>query len=781
MKTYNIYSLGELDLLKEDSFLKIPSIQRGLVWKPKQVEMLWDSLLRGFPIGTFTVLLKDGSSSDGDLVDGQQRLNAIISGFTEPDAKSESVVWIDLMFMDEARATTRKYGVRVTTRAHPWGYNLDGSVLTASERREAIINAGIDKEKQSRKTVWNILDFGPSKDSCLPVPLSCVLYSGSVKELQDKCSLFSDKAPFWKDKYLQKVLALQKNDLDTLWADIERLHQDAVVAIPVRTEDDLEILFERIGTGGTPITSRELAYAAMKQYLDKDGEIKRINERLKNRPVSEADFAMFVFRLFFSGKDNIDDDISVQKVRNISRDETKCAVIRKAYKDDGNEIQAILNKVDEWLLGSGFPAIIRSEIAWSNSKLYVFLMWMALQEINGIWTLDPGYMRALACYLHVCVRPHPGRNKERYRPWVVEYLYKNLNKLGKNDAPDIHRVITSMIDEMVNFGWCMSPVDTFNDFDALKDEKVSETWAYTNYSRTPHYDLFAELFPYPGNRRSQFVLKLFLKDYYRKYFGEYDPSRADLWSEINRPWDHDHIIPQDWGKESGEWQKCVEQLLNGIGNIADIPFELNRGKGNKCEWDHYEEKDNASLLGVDRSVFSIFKDKETASGLTQDKDLAYELFSFVKGRFLAMTDSFMSIISPLGIGKVLSGIAAKRKEFLTEIKRNMPQTYALYYVLDGVEIPFSEDDSYAWSQQWISLGEDQGDSFMPAVTVGIESHDCLPYLEIEYGMRKSAQLDLSELNTWWKQGHYHHFSEKESRDLEVCKQIVLNYLNSLTI
>lgn len=42
---------------KDDSNVKIPELQRGLVWKPAQVELLWDSILRGFPIGSF--LLSD--------------------------------------------------------------------------------------------------------------------------------------------------------------------------------------------------------------------------------------------------------------------------------------------------------------------------------------------------------------------------------------------------------------------------------------------------------------------------------------------------------------------------------------------------------------------------------------------------------------------------------------------------------------------------------------------------------------------------------------------------
>ena len=30
----------------KDSIVSIPAIQRGLVWKPQQVELLWDSILR---------------------------------------------------------------------------------------------------------------------------------------------------------------------------------------------------------------------------------------------------------------------------------------------------------------------------------------------------------------------------------------------------------------------------------------------------------------------------------------------------------------------------------------------------------------------------------------------------------------------------------------------------------------------------------------------------------------------------------------------------------------
>src|SRR5712691_8579276 len=37
------------------NLVQLPPIQRGAVWKVAQVERLWDSLLRGFPIGSFVL------------------------------------------------------------------------------------------------------------------------------------------------------------------------------------------------------------------------------------------------------------------------------------------------------------------------------------------------------------------------------------------------------------------------------------------------------------------------------------------------------------------------------------------------------------------------------------------------------------------------------------------------------------------------------------------------------------------------------------------------------
>ena len=59
------WTLKEMsDWTRTDSEVKIPAIQRGLVWKPHQVELLWDSILRKFPIGAFTLSHLHTESTD---------------------------------------------------------------------------------------------------------------------------------------------------------------------------------------------------------------------------------------------------------------------------------------------------------------------------------------------------------------------------------------------------------------------------------------------------------------------------------------------------------------------------------------------------------------------------------------------------------------------------------------------------------------------------------------------------------------------------------------------
>lgn len=162
---YISYKLEDVVNLKD---IKLPEIQRGLVWKPRQIEMLWDSILCKFPIGIFT-LIKEFSTEEFNLYDGQQRLNAIRVGYDNGSllCNTNQILWLDLGFVKE-QDYSRQFGFRLTTKAHPWGYRLDGAPYSTEERRKSIKNAHCE-DVVSEKSKWDIREFRPI-DSYCPIP-----------------------------------------------------------------------------------------------------------------------------------------------------------------------------------------------------------------------------------------------------------------------------------------------------------------------------------------------------------------------------------------------------------------------------------------------------------------------------------------------------------------------------------------------------------------------------------------------------------------------------------
>ena len=78
IKDDNIYTIADIICKVKNSEIELPPIQRGFVWSPKKIEDIWDSMLRGFPIGSF-ICKKNGKKIE--ILDGQQRLTSILLGF----------------------------------------------------------------------------------------------------------------------------------------------------------------------------------------------------------------------------------------------------------------------------------------------------------------------------------------------------------------------------------------------------------------------------------------------------------------------------------------------------------------------------------------------------------------------------------------------------------------------------------------------------------------------------------------------------------------------------
>ena len=146
---------------KPEIIAGIPSLQRGAVWNAGQVELLWDSILRGFPVGALVVCPRLASQGTHcgkhghgwppeaithHLLDGQQRCNAIALGFVNAliasatDGKPPpATLWIDLA-PELPKGSTRQFLLRMLTTAHPWGYTAHDAAnfLGVAAIREAV-------------------------------------------------------------------------------------------------------------------------------------------------------------------------------------------------------------------------------------------------------------------------------------------------------------------------------------------------------------------------------------------------------------------------------------------------------------------------------------------------------------------------------------------------------------------------------------------------------------------------------------------------------------------
>lgn len=160
--SWQLKSLAPLDASEEHRqpavLAGFPSLQRGAVWRPNQIELLWDSILRGFPIGSLVAcrrlspeqqrtrsgVVAAGQVGDSKwreeqythhLLDGQQRANAVALGYLDPftvpaeQSPPKTILWLDLdpSLPKENRfpaASTRHHLLRVTTEAHPWGFKV---------------------------------------------------------------------------------------------------------------------------------------------------------------------------------------------------------------------------------------------------------------------------------------------------------------------------------------------------------------------------------------------------------------------------------------------------------------------------------------------------------------------------------------------------------------------------------------------------------------------------------------------------------------------------------
>jgi len=733
MKEDFLFTLKEIsEWVKHDSLVDIPALQRGLVWKPKQVELLWDSILRGFPIGSFMISdVVDGQSkAKYYLMDGQQRFNAISLGFNS-GKDANAMLWIDVN-PSEVKGTTRAYWVKATTDSHPWGFrnNDDCTILNTSEKRAAMSifgleNKNIYNDKISIQQTW------PFFARC-PIPLSIVLSASTEKEEDFLRDIKDGFDTFCPNSEYKKKIHFVDNEIKKLYEPFKRLKDYKIGCCHLpsdvmknETEEDrteqtaLEVLFNRINTGGTRISQDDLNYSAIKAYWP---TIKKQNDDLAKNYMNPSKLVMLSFRLAaLLNKDNEKwiSDYSIKQIRNLAKSNGKKG-IEELYNNKISGIGNVLKKVDEWLgvnQNDGVPSILRTSIAYKSPDVYLLLMFFAKRSFDFKISINPSQIKALAFTLHWF-----GNDKKA----AVEDIYKRCK-----DTIDFDSILEGLSQSLHDCH--ILHVYSPQDVEKWYSNKCSPEW---NFNKLEGFDawrhFFNRIFWYASAEAREMLL-FNQHSYINSHFSNYDPARSDLWEDYNRPWDYDHIIPQDWvNNKRREFREFDKIWLNSIGNIAAISYEINRSKSNREDFGEYEMNSDSLLFDIRFS--------EISSNLANSEDESAKFAKTAFDRFLKIYTTVYETIKCLFERVELSPSLIERKLLFTKIIEEM-SAKAFFATEGGNEFEVVREQD--WSRDWIGVGVVLGDYYVCLEWEAVKDEDGKPK-NIEIGIRKAPTSHVTQ-------------------------------------
>ena len=287
LKDWLDYAAGK----NKDVFVALPMIQRGSVWKPKQIIDLWDSLLRGMPMGSLMfsdipagidvrriggkVMEKTPASGAIGLIDGQQRTLAMLVAWSfETDVEIDRRIWID--FADKP-SDEHLFRLRVTTKNQPFGFQKSSpsTKLSLSELREA--RKPFNDKGYTQDKIFNMAKPYQSK---LPLDLRDLvkLWEGNETKwiastetlLKLNDSEQNSDSLFIKKNIAQLAAALKR--MFALKVPLLKINSDFFNPDDAQNNDEnidppLAILFKRIGTGGTELSNADYAYSIIKHRI----------------------------------------------------------------------------------------------------------------------------------------------------------------------------------------------------------------------------------------------------------------------------------------------------------------------------------------------------------------------------------------------------------------------------------------------------------------------------------------------------------------------------------
>ena len=290
--------------------LRLPPIQRSLVWRNEQIINYWDSLLRGYPAGMMMVVKQEGQTCGRNvenqteelaepafhLFDGQQRLFSLLLGLGE-GALSESLrLWVDIGIAPTPQGD-RLFMLRINSTGQPFGYQSEKpNERPPVDKRH---KKHLDWPKKDGKLV-SPDDIFSAMANERPGTLGAAKYAVQLSYITDK--LRAGRRNEIRDELLKLPPdTVKSGDIDTLLTCLENALKAEIIVKLVDSalldERNYPRLFARLGQGGTRLSDEELTYSLIKNRYphvhDRVADIVRLHGRL----ASEVDLVLGALRV----------------------------------------------------------------------------------------------------------------------------------------------------------------------------------------------------------------------------------------------------------------------------------------------------------------------------------------------------------------------------------------------------------------------------------------------------------------------------------------------------
>lgn len=744
----------------QKGFISMPAVQRGKVWNAVRVEVLWDSILRGISIGSMCARPTGSEKCQWELLDGQQRVNAINLGFEDfPTENNTSILWLDLAMESEntehndgkVKASDRKFFFRVTTPGHPWGYNLSdnetrNSLLSTEDKRTALLRI---------KDRWNIQNNPNSKPktrdlwpfkALFPVPFFDLRIfferypNGSFIDFWNSCRVkYENSNWFW---YLDtnKMHTKHEIPLNSNWHNIKDAVQkmsSSVVVIQNLSrinDDDVGLYFKRLNKAGVVPNEEEIRYSLLKA---KCPALKDLDEIAKQRmpPAAMADIAM---QTYLTQKDkkwnfNVKDFISA-----LAKDES----FRNYVKENNGELGNIISTMEERILYKqtinplGIPKYLLSSIALGHRGLYRLLILFQKEWRNEINIEKLIALITLVWWF--------GNDK------MMSYGYEFFKSIDRTDEKWGEASRHWLVESVQRGDMIPPPPAFYYDFDIRPDQSVNwQDDVMQKLGCPAYFDGINKIWNWESKEGRALVLYV-CRNYIQKEFPDYDPSDA-VWSEENRPWDYDHIFPKSWlitgrGNRQGTYHNIVAKFIHSIGNIAPIHFSKNRQKNAEFPGKYMEDDNNLLLVDYDNNK-DFFLNEKIGKCLEEKEEFAKPFVRITMSRFCRL---YRTWYESLTIDSLFD-YKDKRRILFESIRLNLKskniESEVFFTCSDGrqYECKCNAD----WARQWLAIGfYIKGEqTVFPAVAANKDS--------IEIGLRRHPNMNSinGDSNKWYSEPH----------------------------